>query len=164
MSTLNNRLQLTLLKRKRSGNALQKGFTLVELMIVIVIVGILSAVALPNFLGTRNKAEAQSLIGSMTGFAKVCGANMISEDPADIADVPATITLSDGQTTAASGTEVPCDGSADIDIYNSTNFPNPTNIGGVRCGTAQANGTDQNRCTLTVASTSGSVTGSWSAQ
>lgn len=164
MSILNNRFQLALLKRKRSGNALQKGFTLVELMIVIVIVGILSAVALPNFLGTRNKAEAQSLIGSMAGFAKVCGANMITEDPADIADVPATITLSNGTTTAASGAGVPCDGSADIDIYNSTNFPDATNIGGVRCGTAQANGTDQNRCTLTVASTSGSVTGSWSAE
>ena len=38
-------------------NLLQKGFTLVELMIVIVIVGILSAVALPNFLNQTDKAK-----------------------------------------------------------------------------------------------------------
>ena len=45
MTTLNSRLQLAILNRKKSRNALEKGFTLVELMIVIVIVGILSAVA-----------------------------------------------------------------------------------------------------------------------
>ena len=47
-----------MLTRKKSRNALEKGFTLVELMIVIVIVGILSAVALPNFLNQTNKARA----------------------------------------------------------------------------------------------------------
>ena len=47
-----------MLNRKKSRNALEKGFTLVELMIVIVIVGILSAVALPNFLSQTSKAKA----------------------------------------------------------------------------------------------------------
>ncbi len=47
-----------MLNRKKARNALEKGFTLVELMIVIVIVGILSAVALPNFLGQTDKAKA----------------------------------------------------------------------------------------------------------
>ena len=58
MTTLNSRLQLAILNRKKGRNALEKGFTLVELMIVIVIVGILSAVALPNFLSQTNKAKA----------------------------------------------------------------------------------------------------------
>ena len=47
-----------------------QGFTLVELMIVIVIVGILSAVALPNFLSQTDKAKATEATTKISGLLK----------------------------------------------------------------------------------------------
>ena len=50
-------LQQAILKNKQSKNLAQKGFTLVELMVVIVIVGILSAVALPQLNAAQDRAK-----------------------------------------------------------------------------------------------------------
>src|SRR5437667_11813798 len=71
------------IRRTFCGKEREAGFTLVELLIVILIVGILSAVALPLYLGyTRDArlAEAKALAGSaltaLSGCVQVKGAEI----------------------------------------------------------------------------------------
>ena len=43
----------------------QKGFTLVEIMIVVAIIGLLAAIAIPNFVKARTTAQANACINNL---------------------------------------------------------------------------------------------------
>ena len=56
-----------MLSKLRKSN--EKGFTLIELMIVIAIIGILAAIAIPNFIAYRDKAFCSSAEGDANNIA-----------------------------------------------------------------------------------------------
>ena len=105
----------------------QQGFTLIEIIVVVVIIGILSGVALPNFLAQRDKAKVAAANAAAAGLVTACEVAITSDIDVTLdtevvrveallpddaaAGATATLTSPDGCVIAVSGTAVTTDGS-----------------------------------------------------
>ena len=111
-STPNLFVKNLLLARQKQKNG-SEGFTLVELMIVIVIVGILSAIALPNFLNQTKKAaatEAKQQVSSIfkqahTYVLEKGSLGTVDSDCSDYAGTLTTVAEGAGYSYACAGTQ-----------------------------------------------------------
>ena len=104
----NTFLQKALLRTKK--NKKQNGFTLIELMVVVAIVGVLSAVGLPQLLKAQDRAKISVAQQEAVNYAKECSISLLTggdgPDVTNFESVPAAQTCVAGtDVTAVSDTD-----------------------------------------------------------
>ena len=128
----------------------QRGFTLIELLIVVVIIGILAAIAIPKFASTKEKAYIAAMKSDLHSLATAQEVYSADQDPniysADVAALagyfrPTTgvvINITEatpsGWSAVAMHASVPAPYSCAYFYGNAAAVPPAVNSGEVRCG------------------------------